>query len=74
MSSRGWVVKGLIFGFLLWVLMFIIFPQFNDDQIVEPEKHLMELAFAFPAGLLWAYYRFKILPKKMREREEKLKK
>ena len=37
MKNYGWVVKGLVFGGLVWVLMYAIFPQFNDEQLVEPE-------------------------------------
>lgn len=70
MKNYGWVVKGLFFGGLVWVLMYIIFPQFNDEQLVEPEKHLTELLFAVPAGLLWGYYRFVVLPKKMAQRDK----
>lgn len=68
----NWIIRGLIFGGLLWVLVYVIFPRFNEDQLVEPEKHLLELLFAFPAGILWAYYRFKVLPKRFnKEKEQK---
>ena len=73
MRNKSWIFKGLIFGVLLWVLMYVIFPQFNEDQILEPENHLMELLFAIPAGLLWGYYRFVVLPRKMDKRDEEKK-
>ena len=55
------------------MLVYIVFPQFNDEQAIEPEMHYLELIFAIPAGVLWGYYRFVILPKKMEEREKKMK-
>ncbi len=71
MKNYRWMAKGIVFGLLLWILMYIVFPQFSEDQIVEPENHFKELLFAIPAGLFWGYYRFVILPKKMRERDGK---
>lgn len=65
MKKYGWLIKGAIFGLLMWLMVYVIFPNFNEAEVVEPEKHLLELLFAFPAGILWGYYRFKVLPKRL---------
>ena len=72
MENKSWIFRGIIFGIMLWVLVYIVFPQFNDEQALEPEKHYLELIFAIPAGILWGYYRFVILPKKMEERDKRM--
>lgn len=71
-KNRAWVWKGMIFGVLLWVLMYVVFPYFNEKEVVEPGEHLAELALAIPAGILWGYYRFVVVAKKIKERRDRM--
>ncbi len=73
MKNYAWLIKGSIFGLLMWLMVYVIFPNFNEAEVVEPEKHLLELLFAFPAGILWGYYRFKVLPKRLNKNKENSK-
>lgn len=64
MKDKRWIWKGLAFGLFLWVFMYVGLPYFDEKIPLEPEKNLLHLLFALPAGIAWGYFRFVVIPKK----------
>lgn len=71
MKNRSWILKGVLYGIVLWTIVYVGLPYFDPEVPMEPEAHLLHLLFAIPAGIAWGYYRFVMLPKKMKKFEDK---
>ena len=65
MKDKSWIWKGVLYGIALWVIIYVGIPYFDAEVPMEPEKKLLHLLFAIPAGVAWGYYRFEVLPKRM---------
>lgn len=64
-------MKGALYGIALWLIIYVIVPYVDTEVPLEPGKYLLHLIFAIPAGIAWGYYRFIILPKRLKKFEEK---
>jgi len=71
MKNRGWILRGIGYGLALWLIVYVAVPYMDAEVPLEPEKYWLHLLFAIPAGIAWGYYRFVILPKRMKKREDK---
>lgn len=67
MKDKSWLWRGALYGAVLWLVIYVAVPYFDAEVPLEPEKYLVHLLFAVPAGIVWGYYRFKMLPKRMKK-------
>ena len=67
MKISSWVWKGVLYGIALWTVLYIGIPYFDETLPIAPENHWLELIFAIPAGIAWGYYRFVVIPRKMKK-------
>lgn len=70
MKNKPWIWRGMLYGIALWLIIYVIVPYVDADVPLEPEKYLLHLLFALPAGIVWGYYRFVMLPKRRKKFEE----
>jgi hypothetical protein len=70
MKNKGWILRGIGYGLALWLIVYVLVPYIDADVPLEPEKYWLHLLFAVPAGIAWGYYRFVMLPKRMKKRKD----
>lgn len=70
MKNKPWIWRGILYGIALWTIVYVVVPYVDADVPLEPEKYWLHLIFAVPAGIAWGYYRFVMLPKRMKKRQD----
>ncbi|MEC7754420.1 hypothetical protein [Roseivirga sp. UBA1976] len=71
MRKYNWAVKGVIFMLAVWLVIYIGIPYFDDTKPMEPEKNLINLIIAIPAGVAFGWYRYKYLKEKFQSKQGK---
>ena len=70
MAKYKWAIKGIIFMIVIWLIIYIAIPMFDDTKPMEPEKNILNLIIAIPAGVAFGWYRYKFLKEKLEKRKE----
>ncbi len=71
MAKYSWALRGIGFMLLIWFLIYIGIPYFDETKPMEPEKNLLNLVIALPAGVAFGWYRYKYLKEKLAKRQQK---
>lgn len=70
MAKYNWAIKGIIFMIVIWLIIYIGIPMFDDTKPMEPEKNILNLIIAIPAGVAFGWYRYKYLKERMEKKEK----
>lgn len=71
MAKYNWALKGILYMLVIWLIIYIGIPLIDDTKPMEPEKNLLNLVIAIPAGVAFGWYRYKYLKEKLERRENK---
>ena len=70
MAKYNWAIKGIIFMIVIWLIIYIGIPLFDDTKPMDPEQNIINLIIAIPAGVAFGWYRYKFLKEKLEKRKE----
>lgn len=71
MTKYNWALKGIIYMIVIWLIIYIGIPLVDEEKPMEPEKNLLNLVIAIPAGVAFGWYRFKFLKEKLERKQGK---
>jgi len=65
MQKYNWALKGILYMIVIWLIIYIGIPYFDETKPMEPEKNLWNLLIALPAGVAFGWYRYKFMKEKL---------
>lgn len=71
MTKYNWALKGILYMLVIWLIIYVGIPLFDDTKPLEPEKNLLNLVIAIPAGVAFGWYRYKYLKEKLEKRQRR---